>query len=132
MAIGLKFQIQIEEGWYYPCSENKGADQLRGYREADLHLCFQICKIPVFSRRGSNNTSSFYMSSIIRKPAFCICENQAVDQLHGNSPADQRLCFHYISHPFLNLKFQASSHLLWQYSLVCVGPGQKPCRHVFS
>ena len=21
---------------YYPCSENKGADQLRGYREADL------------------------------------------------------------------------------------------------
>ena len=25
---------------YYPCSENKGADQLRGYREADLHLFF--------------------------------------------------------------------------------------------
>ena len=28
------------EGLYYPCSENKGADQLRGYREADLRLCF--------------------------------------------------------------------------------------------
>ena len=27
---------------------------------------------------------------------------------------------------FLNLKFQASSHLLWLYSPVCVGPGQKP------
>ena len=26
---------------------------------------------------------------------------------------------------FLNLKFQASSHLLWLYHLVCVGPGQK-------
>ena len=38
---------------YYPCSENKGADQLRGYREADLRLCFSICKMPVFSRRGS-------------------------------------------------------------------------------
>ena len=38
---------------YYPCSENKGADQLRGYREADLRLCFHICKNPVFSRRGS-------------------------------------------------------------------------------
>ena len=25
---------------YYPCSENKGADQLRGYREADLRLVF--------------------------------------------------------------------------------------------
>ena len=29
---------------YYPFSENKGADQLRGYREADLRLCFCICK----------------------------------------------------------------------------------------
>ena len=28
----------------YICSENKGADQLRGYREADLSLCFRICK----------------------------------------------------------------------------------------
>ena len=33
---------------------------------------------------------------------------------------------------FLNLKFQASSHLLWQYSPVCVGPGRKPRRLVFS
>ena len=38
---------------YYPCSENKGADQLRGYREADLRLCFRIGKIPVLSRCGS-------------------------------------------------------------------------------
>ena len=36
------------------CSENKGADQLRGYREADLRLCFRIGQIPVFSRCGSN------------------------------------------------------------------------------
>ena len=41
------------EGLYYPCSENKGADQLRGYREADLRVCFRICKNPFFSRRGS-------------------------------------------------------------------------------
>ena len=33
---------------------------------------------------------------------------------------------------FLNLKFQASSHLLWLYSPVCVGPGRKPRRQVFS
>ena len=38
---------------YYLCSENKGADQLRGYREADLRLCFRICKMLVFSRCGS-------------------------------------------------------------------------------
>ena len=36
------------------CSENKGADQLRGYREPDLRLCFRIYKKPVFSRHGSN------------------------------------------------------------------------------
>ena len=29
---------------YYPFSENKGADQKR---EADLRLCFRICKKPV-------------------------------------------------------------------------------------
>ena len=32
----------------------------------------------------------------------------------------------------LNPKFQASSHLLWLYSPVCVGPGRKPRRPVFS
>ena len=49
MARGLKFRIQKVEGLYYPCSENKGADQLRGYREADLRLCFRIYKNLVFS-----------------------------------------------------------------------------------
>ena len=30
------------------CSKNKGANQLCGYHEADLCLCFRICKKPVF------------------------------------------------------------------------------------
>ena len=72
----------------------------------------------------------------MRKPAFCICENRDADQLGGNCEADQRLCFRYIdtiqSLYFLNLKFQASSHLLWLYSPVCVGPGRKPQRPAFS
>ena len=33
-ARSLKFWSQVEEELYYPSSENKGADQLRGYREA--------------------------------------------------------------------------------------------------
>ena len=45
---------------YYPSSENKDADQLRGYREADLRLCFRICKYPVFSRRGSFDVVLFW------------------------------------------------------------------------
>ena len=48
-ARSLKFRIQVEEEMYYPCSKNKGADQLRGYREADLRLCFRICRLLVFS-----------------------------------------------------------------------------------
>ena len=53
MARGLKLRIKKVEGLYYLCSENKAADQLRGHREADLRLCFRICKTPVFSRRDS-------------------------------------------------------------------------------
>ena len=32
----------------------------------------------------------------MRKPAFCICENEDADQLRGNREADQCLCFRYI------------------------------------
>ena len=49
MARGLKFQVKKVEGLYYLCSKNKDADQLRGYREADLRLCSRICKMLVFS-----------------------------------------------------------------------------------
>ena len=54
MARSLKFWIQVEEELYYPSSENKGADQLRGYREADLRLCFRLCRLLVFPWGGSN------------------------------------------------------------------------------
>ena len=79
--------------------------------------------------------SVVYMSRVVRKPAFCICKNKDVDQLRGNREADQRLCFRYIDSTIPLLpkpKFQASSHLLWLYSLVCVGPGWKSRRPVFS
>ena len=55
-ARGLKFCNQVEEELYYPSSENKGADQLRGYREADLRLCFRLCRLLVFPWGGSYNT----------------------------------------------------------------------------
>ena len=40
IAIVLKFRSKDEEGLYYLCSENKGADQLRVYCAADLRLFF--------------------------------------------------------------------------------------------
>ena len=48
-ARSLKFRISVEEELYYSSSENKGAD----HREADLRLCFRICRLLAFSRRGS-------------------------------------------------------------------------------
>ena len=37
----------------------------------------------------------YYMSLVMRKPDFCICENKDADQLRGNREADQRHCFRY-------------------------------------
>ena len=51
----------------------------------------------------------YYMSLVMRKPAFCKCENKDADQLCGNRTADQRLCFRYIdtqSLCFLNPNFK--------------------------
>ena len=39
-ATCLRFRILEEEGLYFRCSENKGADQLRIYCEADLICAF--------------------------------------------------------------------------------------------
>ena len=54
------------DGLYYPSGETKGAGQLRGYREADLRLCFRICEKPVFSKRGS------YYASFSAVPVLCV------------------------------------------------------------
>ena len=35
------------------------------------------------------------LSLVMRKPAFCICENKDADQLRSNREADQRLYFRY-------------------------------------
>ena len=40
-------------------SENEGADQLCGYRTADLRLCFRICKKKRFSHDAAHYTRRF-------------------------------------------------------------------------
>ena len=69
----------------------------------------------------------------MRKPTICICENKDADR---SSAVTAKLISAFIFATkivqflnFLNPKFQASSHLLYLYSLVCVGPGRIPeCR----
>ena len=71
------------------------------------------------------------MIHIMRKPAFCICENKDADQLCGNRTADQRLCFRYIDSTIPLLpksefsKLQLSSEAVQPVS---VGPGWNPRR----
>ena len=85
--------------------------------------------------QGDLHRNDVDKSRVVRKLAFCICENKDADQLRGNHEADQRLFFTiWIVQSLysLLLKFQSSSHLLWLYSPVCVGPGRKPRRPFFS
>ena len=60
MTRGVKFRIKVEEGMHYLCSEIKGADQLRGHLEADLRLCFRICK-----SRFSHDAANFFLSRLV-------------------------------------------------------------------
>ena len=62
-----------------------------------------------------------YLSLVMRKPAFCICENKDADQLRSNCAVDQRLCLSYIDTtiPLLS-KSEISSLYL---SSVAVQPG---------
>ena len=73
------------------------------------------------SNLGENPENRFssaesHMSRVVRKQAFCICENKDADQLRGNREADQRLCFRYIENtiPLLSM-YEISS--LWQFSV---------------
>ena len=61
------------------------------------------------------------MSLVVKKPAFCICENKDTDQLRGNHEAVQCLRFRYIDTtiPLLS-KYEISS---LQPSSVAVQPG---------
>ena len=59
---------------YYLCSENKGADQLCGYREADLFLCFRICK-----KRSSHDAAPMMMNgSNLKLPGIVFVGSEKV------------------------------------------------------
>ena len=66
----------------------------------------------------------------MRKPAFCICENKDADQLRGSAFVFATRILQSLYFP--NTKFLVSSHFQWMCSPVCVRPGRKPRRPVFS
>ena len=75
------------------------------------------------------------LSRVVRKLAFCICESKDAISFAVTAKLISAFVFAIRivqSLYYINPKFQASSNLLWPYSLVCVGPGRKPRRPVFS
>ena len=71
----------------------------------------------------------------MRTAAFCICKKKP--QISCAVTAQLISAFVFSIRIvkilyYLNQKSQASSHLLWLYSPICVGPGRKPRRPVFS
>ena len=66
---------------------------------------------------------TMYMSRDMRKPDFCIYA-QLISAFVFPTYIEQ-------SRFYLNPKFQVSSHLLWLFRPVCVGPGRNSRRLVF-
>ena len=76
------------------------------------------------------------LSLVMRNPAFCICKNKDADQLCNCVTAQLISAFVFATGKvqslfYLNPTFQAYSHLLWVYSLVCVRPGRKSRRPIW-
>ena len=56
----------------------------------------RFVRVLLIGKPGDQTRVARYeMRFVVRKPAFCICENKDADQLRGNRKADQRLCFRY-------------------------------------
>ena len=69
------------EGLYYPYSENKGADQLRGYRDADLRLCFAYAK-----SQFSHDAAHLLSYPVCMKSLWLFIESSQQNQLITKEP----------------------------------------------
>ena len=58
------------------------------------YTCVRSANIELQPNRKLLN--NYKVSHVMRKPAFCICENKGADQLNSKHAADQRLCVCYI------------------------------------
>ena len=80
-----------------------------------------------------------YLSRDARKPDLCLGKNKDADQLCSNCTATAQLISAFVFATwmaqflfYLNLKLQASNYFHSLHRPVCVRPGQRPRRPVFS
>ena len=94
---------------------------------------FKFCLSYYMNVLGQIDSSTYYLSLVMRKLAFAYAKTKT--QISFTVTAKLISAFVFatrISLYYLNPKFNASRHLQWLHSPVCVGPGRKPRRPVFS
>ena len=69
-------------------------------RDQTAQMCCTSWALVVHISIRQVSYEAAHLRRIMRKPAFCICENKDAGQLGGNCEADQRLCFRYIDSTF--------------------------------
>ena len=100
-----------------------------------LFVCIDTISFFMMFIYSSLKGQKDHMSCVTRKPTFAYAKTKTQISFAVTAKLISAFVFAtWIEHSlfFLNPKFQASSPLLWLYSPVCVGPGQKPRRPVFS
>ena len=100
MARGWKFWIEKAEELYYPCSENKGADQLCSYCEANLRPCFRICKM-----LAAQILLQFLRLHLFFNKLFVMYTEQI--RKHNTSSALNFYDFHFIAKGFITQTFHS-------------------------
>ena len=93
-------------------------------RRYDLIVLSESCLTIWFEPRYEKTVFFLHMRKQMTQISFAVTA-KLISAFVFATRIVQSLCF-------LNPEFQASSHLLWLYSPVCVGPGRKPRRPVFS
>ena len=92
MARGLKFRIYKVERLHYLCSKNKSADQLHcnhAFVFAYAKSRFSHDAAHIGQGEATGKGIKHDLSRVMRKPAFCICQNKDADQLRRYREADQ-------------------------------------------
>ena len=104
---------------------------MSGSAKLPMHLLFLF--LSVFFQNEMDKTiyseGTEYLSCVTRKPAFAYAKTKVQISCMVTAQLISALIFATYMVQFLfflNLKFQASSHFLWLYSPVCIGPGRKP------
>ena len=96
---------------YYPSSENKGADQLRGYREADLRLCFRLCRLLVFQCMRRLKFEKYYVH------VFAMFSKKSLGGGGGGGGVIYKLLLSQNPHKALYEYFPGNLHLV--FCFVC-------------